>query len=454
MRMKVPLAFFRLLLRLIVLFLCVHLFNCSQIIAFPQLQSSGTSSSSSSSTSFSKSKYTTFQCIGGSQVLKTESLKQASIKVWPLNDPEFRSCHFRNICLINGTLTYFQKYAKGDSSFVSNEYLPNGFNDGYICHLSYLRAFTMQIKTEYETAIPSSLPFHDIPLVFLDSNSWSFNYGHYLNDNIIPTFMIAKLFNLNFENSQQLFETSCRLFSTLEPAFANRIVTYNRSMGTYRNACLQRLNSMWIFFYKKPPIYVDDYVGNSLCFQNLIIGQGSMFGLKSLDLSRGLYYRQFRDYIVQKKIHWEKPFPPKAENLILVGVRTIGSAGGAVINDLCDLVKTAKEKLHNIEYKTKYSVECFIPSDLSFEEEIYQVQRAKVIISVHGTITYMALFSKDGTQQISVASPKELKENQMLLYGTHFHTLYLTWDKLEQLAGLLEHSLNLSEAYYENNVEG
>jgi hypothetical protein len=441
------------LLQLIFLFLVLRLSSCNPIIPFPQFEASGSSSSSSTSSSSSRSKYTTFHCIGGSQVLKTESLKQASIKVWPLNDPEFRSCHFRNLCLINGTLTYYQKYSKGDSSFVPKEYLPNGFNDGYICHLSYLRGFTMQIKTEYDTAVPSSIPFHDVPLVFLDTNSWSFNYGHYLNDNIIPTFMIAKLFNLNFENSQQLFETSCRLFSTLEPAFANRVVTYNRSMGTYREACLQRLNSMWIFFYKKPPLYVDDYQEKSVCFQNLIIGQGSMFGLKSLDLSRGLYYRQFRDYVIHKKIHWEKSFPPKTENLILVGVRTVGSAGGAVINDLCELVKAAKEKLQNNEYKMKYHVECFVPSDLSFDEEIYQVQRAKVIISVHGTITYMVLFSKDGTQQISIASPKELKENQMLLYGTHFHTLYLTWDKLEQLAGLLEHSLNLSEAYYENNGE-
>ena len=53
------------------------------------------------------------------------------------------------------------------------------------------------------------------------------------------------------------------------------------------------------------------------------------------------------------------------------------------------------------EYKDKFKVECFVPSDLSFEDEIAQVRRAKVLVSVHGTISYMVLFSRDGTQSDS-----------------------------------------------------
>jgi hypothetical protein len=77
------------------------------------------------------------------------------------------------------------------------------------------------------------------------------------------------------------------------------------------------------------------------------------------------------------------------------------------------------------------------------------VQRAKVVVSVHGTISYMVLFTRDGTQQISIASPKELKENQILLYATHFHTLYLTWDHVKELPGLLHHSLTLADEYHQ-----
>jgi hypothetical protein len=175
----------------------------------------------------------------------------------------------------------------------------------------------------------------------------------------------------------------------------------------------------------------------------LYLGAGSTFGLKSIDLSRGYFFREFRDYVL-KRIPRKQP---EQENLVLVGLRTVGSAGGAIIADLCHRVKRSMEDVSEI-YRDKFKVECFIPSNLQLDDEIAQVQRAKVLISVHGTITYMSLFSRDGTQQISLASPKELKENQMLLYATHFNTMYLTWDKMDQLTGVLEHALTLSESYH------
>lgn len=383
-------------------------------------------------------KFSTYRCIGGSQVFNQESLFQTSVRVWPLNNPEFRTCHYRNVCLVNGTLTFFQKYPKDGP--VPAEYLPSGFG-GNVNHLSYLRAFTMPVSTEY-SAIPAQYPFHNVKYAFLDANSWSFNHGHYLNDNVMPTFAASKLFRFPLEEAQQVFETKCRLFSTLEEAFSHRVVQYNRSLGTYQQACLNRLNSMWPHFYNHQPMYVDDLRSQSLCFKNMITGQGSSYGLKSLDLTRALYFREFRDHVVGRI---KEAMPPQ-ENLILVGLRTVGSAGGSIINDLCAQVTKALQKIDT--YKDKYRVECFVPSDLSFEDEIKQVQRAKVLVSVHGTISYMVLFTRDGTEQISIASPKELKENQMLLYATHFNTLYLTWDKIDHLRGVLEHSLTMSEAYH------
>ena len=389
-------------------------------------------------------KYSSFQCIGGSQVLDENSMKQASVTVFPLNDAAHRTCLFKNICSEDGKLTYYSKYG---SDKVPVEYIPDGFK-GNLFHVAYLRAFTLPIQSKVGQ-IPSSRPFSPTDLTFLDSNSWSFNYGHYLIDNIIPAFMTAKIFNLPFADSQQLFENNCRLFSTLEPAFSDRIVTYNRSMGTYRQACLAKLDGMYGHFFDKPPLYLDNMASSTMCFKKLMVGQGSTFGLKSIDLSRGYFLKEFRDFVLQRLV---KRLPhvvlPPQEDLILVGMRTVGSAGGKVINDLCESVGAAL-KAHP-DFNAKYKVECFVPSDLTFEDEIRQVQRAKVIVSVHGTISYMSLFSRDGTQQISIANPKELKENQILLYATHFHTLYLTWDKMQRLPGLLYHSLSLSEEYHNN----
>lgn len=401
-----------------------------------------------SQTAKSKSKYSSFECIGGSQVLKTDSMQQTSVKVWPLNNPEFRTCHYRNVCLVNGSITYFQKYSKDGQ--VPKEYLPEGF-DGNVNHLSYLRAFTMPVVTHYGPIDMSKSTFHPIKYTFLDSNSWSFNYGHYLNDNVMPTFVASKLFDFPIEESQQLFETSCRLFSTLEEAFSNRVVAYNRSLGTYRQACMNRLETMWPHFYNHPPLFIDKLSQDKgLCLQHLVTGQGSSFGLKSLDLSRGLYFRAFRDYVLNRVMK-SKPSMPQQEHLILVGLRTVGSAGGSIIQDLCQKTKLALQQVDDPEHRQRFKIECFVPSDLSFEDEIAMVRRAKVLISVHGTITYMVLFARDGTQQISVASPKELKENQMLLYATHFHTMYLTWDKMGQLPGVLEHALTLSDAFSSDN---
>jgi hypothetical protein len=110
---------------------------------------------------------------------------------------------------------------------------------------------------------------------------------------------------------------------------------------------------------------------------------------------------------------------------------------------------SSKEGLAKLPEYEHFKVECFVPSDQTFEEEIRQVSRAKVLVSVHGTISYMALFSRDGTQQISIANPKELKENQILLYATHVNTLYLTWNRMEKLPGVLLHALTLSDAFHD-----
>lgn len=386
--------------------------------------------------------FSTFQCIGGSQVLDTNSMKQASVTVFPLNDAAHRTCLFKNICAVDGKLTYYSRYGPDR---VAIDYIPQGFN-GNIFHVAYLRAFTLPIHAVVGS-MPQNYPYSTTDLTFLDANSWSFNYGHYIIDNTIPNFMAAKIFNLPFEGSQQLFENNCRLFSTLEPAFADRIVTYNRSMGTYRQACLAKLDGMFGHFFDKAPIYLDQMESSTMCFKKLMVGQGSTFGLKSIDLSRGYFLREFRDYVLKRmQIRFPRLNIPPQENLVLVGLRTVGAAGGKVINDLCEATTEALRA--NTEYADKFKVECFVPSDLTFEEEVRQVQRAKVIVSVHGTISYMSLFARDGTQQISIANPKELKENQILLYATHFQTSYLTWDKMHRLKGLLFHVLTLSVAYY------
>ena len=55
------------------------------------------------------SSYSTFRCLGGSQAIDTNIMRQATFKKFPLNDPEHRTCLFRNVCVLNGTLFFFQR---------------------------------------------------------------------------------------------------------------------------------------------------------------------------------------------------------------------------------------------------------------------------------------------------------------------------------------------------------
>ncbi len=167
--------------------------------------------------------------------------------------------------------------------------------------------------------------------------------------------------------------------------------------------------------------------------------------------------RDFRDYVLQRNDLQPSPMPQ--ENIILVGVRTAGAAGGAIVNNLCQQTKSALAKVeqllessndHELSNKgNKFRVECIVPSDLSFKEEIRAAQRAKIIITVHGTISYLSLFSRDGTQQISIASPKEYKEHQILLYASHTQLHYLTWNRLDDLHRVLALAIANSHAYFQ-----
>lgn len=102
--------------------------------------------------------------------------------------------------------------------------------DGGMFHTGHLRGLTIPIKVNFGSLATLKMNNSNFPLnksysnismskmlTFLDANSWTFNYGHYMIDNVIPAFTAAKIFNIPFVHTQQLMETNCRLFSTLEP---------------------------------------------------------------------------------------------------------------------------------------------------------------------------------------------------------------------------------------------
>ena len=200
-----------------------------------------------------------------------------------MNDPEHRTCLFRNVCINKGELNFYISSTKHDSLSQMKDYIPDGFDGGKMLHTGHLRGFTMPIKTVVG-AMPSDSEFHHSKIAFLDANSWSFNYGHYFIDNVIPAFTAARLFNIPFTGTQQIIETNCKLFSILEEGFSARLIDYNHSLGTYREGCLSRFDGMWANFFDNAPLYIDQMKerNRDICFKRMFAGQGSTFGLKSI----------------------------------------------------------------------------------------------------------------------------------------------------------------------------
>lgn len=398
-----------------------------------------------------KGNRSSFQCIGASQVLDTYPMSWAmrqgkQLSKFPMNDAEFRTCKFKNVCLIKGQLNFY--VSNHTSRHTPAEYMPEGFK-GSMFYTGHLRGHTMPVHTVVGP-VPFDVPQHPQP-AFLDAVSWSFNYGHYLIDNVLPVYFACRIFNIPFSSAQQLFETKCRQFTTLPTSFSNDLVGYNKSLGSYSQACLARVEGMHSYFFQHAPMYVDELVagrgvpkGGDVCFRTLVAGHGSTFGLKSVELARSVLVRDFRDVLLARLA---LPAAPQ-ENLVLVGMRTPGAAGGKIINDLCARVKEALARLDDF-YSSKFKVECFVPAEVTLEQEVAMVRRAKVIVSVHGTISYLSLFSRDGTQQISIADPKEYKENQILLYLSHLQMVYLTWDKIQGLQSVLHLALDRSDDFHE-----
>jgi hypothetical protein len=52
-------------------------------------------------------------------------MRQATYKKFPLNDPEHRTCEFKNVCMVDGALIYFQKNQTGSLN-VPVDYTPQG----------------------------------------------------------------------------------------------------------------------------------------------------------------------------------------------------------------------------------------------------------------------------------------------------------------------------------------
>ena len=373
--------------------------------------------------------YSSHHCVGSSQAM-TNMVLQKTHKSYPNStDPMIKTCHFRNVCLFENRLQYF-KHPFLES--VESEYFPNGFPDSQMLYVGYISPEPLTVNVFENMSFPTTdSKFHVHGVGLVDHNSMSHNYAHYLIDNVIPHLIAMKIFNLPIESGVQVFDDRCSYMRNEHPAWPLYGVT-NSSL-TYQEACTYKLNTMWKFFFDRPPIFTKDE--SILCFRDLVVGQGSAFSLKSLDLSRAINYRDFRDYTLKRlyKMNYIR-LPNEADDddyknsiNILVAVRGLGHYSNMENKegDLCELTKKilfvdhpttnikrkkycsfpehqndiyrctkTAEKLYKLQKIKKLNVQCVKPDQLTFKQELQYARNAHIVISVHGTISYITLFAK------------------------------------------------------------
>ena len=83
-------------------------------------------------------------------------------------------------------------------------------------------------------------------------------------------------------------------------------------------------------------------------------------------------------------------------------------------------------------------VQCRDPSALSLQAQVRAVSKASVITAHHGTVSYIALFAREGAVLVTVGGIKPLKDATVHLWATHIIVFYLhvAWVPAE-LAGML-----------------
>jgi hypothetical protein len=130
--------------------------------------------------------------------------------------------------------------------------------------------------------------------------------------------------------------------------------------------------------------------------------------LSRINLARGYFLREFRDYVLHR-LNRSDILNAVQENIILVGVRGPGHSSIKSNIDICYAVKSIMKRDDFVlfGYSTRFQVICIEPHLISFEEEILMARRSKLVISEHGTVSYLVLFAQDHTQQIVLGAFKK-----------------------------------------------
>lgn len=231
-------------------------------------------SASTFASSTDEYKYSDFRCTGGSQKLETSKLRN-NHPGYHLNDRRSRVCHLRNVCFYRSdsqsslppVLIYFE-----NPTFTGLGTLPDQVSFHSVSRLlmmSQLAAKNITAESSrnrfmsihfanHTKGFPEGLiaPEDQDTVVFLDDNTWA-NYGHFLLDNVIPAFIAAETFNIEYSRMKLIYLSSCLHMLRVDPFMDNPYCYALGKRCTHQEYCMSLIFSLSHFFFDRQTIFLD-----------------------------------------------------------------------------------------------------------------------------------------------------------------------------------------------------
>ena len=340
------------------------------------------------------------------------------------------TCHFKNICLTNGTWYYIKE---------DGETLPKGIppmlstQTGSSFETVPSSNFTFNITTN--EILDRVSGFDSLAMVFEEYNGVS--YGHILGDEVLPMFRAIKIFDLeNFSDTFTPIEVEPE-----NPSMYSCLNTKTDYVLRNRDRCIKLRSKVYPLLVNNLPVLASTV---SKCFHNAIIGLGSLtdhcrdetvHGREAKNTTcnhgAGLVFREFY-YNIQRRI---KKYPTKNMNEILVV-----KINRRFSQNMIQVVK-AVGSMGLESYNMSLIQVDNIPD--SQEEQFDMLEGVKVLICPVGSISFLSVFLRPGATVILLYELEPLDHNLFSHFG-HIRVIYIQTYDLQEAKLSLQHSIKTS----------
>jgi hypothetical protein len=216
---------------------------------------------------------------------------------------------------------------------------------------------------------------------------------------------------------------------------------------TFEEKCLENYNIYTKLLWGQVAVDVDAWIGKQFCLKEVVIGQGSAFGVKRIfhdqvnrpvtpDIQKGRVARKARDAIFSHMHNYDLKPPNRLKVLVIPKSVRPG------IPNLCKNITALVNEFSSVD------VFCLDVS-LSIEDEIAYISEFPFVVVEAGTTAYLSVFTHDGTVVLAIGQKELVKEMDILPYFTHVKVFFSVYESAQEMTSMLRYCLHLSASAFQ-----